>query len=181
MSDDPHDDNVILDAADLARAELDRYVDRAVACLRAPRRRRAVIREELSAHLHEIFAQERQRGAGDDVRPALDATFRRFGDCDLLAQQLQASVPALQQILYLLFNRERHMWRLMIGGGVLVMLFGTSILLPALGKIKHLGNVSYNGQPLMTLVVGVMVAMVIVMVGLHLLAWGIARRVRKPA
>jgi hypothetical protein len=165
------------DPVDAVRAHLERHVDYIVSKVRAPRRRRSAIREELTAHLMEIFAHELVRAP--DAGAAFDATLRRFGDGNALSKEIQASVPALEQMLFLLFNRERRMWRLMIGAGFLVMLFGTSILLPALGKISQLGDVNFHGQPVMTLALGVMIATAIVMVGVHLLGWGIARAVRK--
>jgi hypothetical protein len=174
----PADDDEVRDPIEAVRAELRGYVDHIVSKIRVPRRRRSAIREELTAHLMEIFAHELAR-APADARAAFEAALRRFGDGDALSNEIQASVPALEQMLFLLFNRERRMWRLMIGVGFVVILLGTSILLPALGKIRQLGDVNFHGQPVMTLALGVMIATAIVMVGVHLLGWGIARAVRK--
>jgi hypothetical protein len=81
-----------------------------------------------------------------------------------------------------ILSKEHRMWRLLVLGGFLVTLFGISMVLPALAKVKHLGALAGNkGEPLMMLVVGVSVGVAIVMTGLHLLAWGVARRMRKPA
>ena len=158
---------------------LERYVDRAVGSLRATPRRRSIVREELLAHLFEAFAQELQR-AGDSAA-ALEAAARRFGNCRVLAKELEASVPALERVVFLLFYRERLMWRLLVLVGVLGALFGTALILPALAKLKHLGGLTGQGEPLMTIAVALIIGVVVVTAGVHLLVWGIARRLRKPA
>ena len=73
------------------------------------------------------------------------------------------------------------MWRLMIGLGILIMFVGTGIVMPALAKAKQLGLLNGNGDALMTMCFAVIVGVVITMIGIHLLGWGIARRVRKTA
>lgn len=166
MTEDPH-------------RRLERYVDRAVGSLRATARRRSIVREELLAHLFEAFAQELQ-GAREPAA-ALDATIRRFGDCDVLARELEASVPALERIMFLLFHRERLMWRLLVLVGVLGTLFGMAVILPALAKLKHLGALTGQADYLMRAAVGIIIGVVIVTAGVHLLVWGIARRLRRPA
>jgi len=162
-----------------SQLHLERYVDRAVGSLRATSRRKSVMREELLAHLLDTFAQELQSAGGADA--AMGETIRRFGDCDDLARELAASVPALERMAFLLLNPESRMWRLLCGFGVLVTSFGTTMVLPALAKLKHLGSLTGNGQPLMTLVVGVMIGTVVAVAGVHLLGWGIARRLSQPA
>jgi len=41
-----------------------------------------------------------------DPDAALEAAVRRFGNCQLLAKELEASVPALERVVFLLFYRE---------------------------------------------------------------------------
>jgi hypothetical protein len=89
-----------------------------------------------------------------------------------VAKELEASVPALERITFMLFSRERLMWRLMVVIGLFVSLIGTGLVLPALGKLKRVGTLDEK-------VLLVMIGMVIVVSGLHLLGWGIARRMRK--
>jgi hypothetical protein len=160
--------------------QLEQYVDRVVGPLHAGARRKSIIREELVAHLLEAYQAELRR-AGGDARAAFDATIRRFGDCDELATELEASVPPLERLLFLLFYREHLMWRLLVLIGLLGTLFGMGVILPALAKLKHLGALTGQGRPLMEVAVGVMIGAVIVTSGMHLLAWGIARRVRNTA
>lgn len=161
-------------------AQLEQYVERAVGPLRATARRKAVAREELTAHLLDVFEQE-LRHAGGQGDAALTATVRRFGDCDALTRELQASVPAPERLLFFLLYRERFMWRLMILIGVLGTLFGMAVVLPALAKLKHLGALSGRSDIVGPLALGLILGVVIVTAALHLLAWGIARRVAKRA
>ena len=158
---------------------LERYVDRAVGSLRATPGRRSVVREELLAHLFEAFARELQTAG--DPGAALDATIQRFGNCDVLAKELEASVPALERVVFLLFHRERLMWRLLVLVGVLGTLFGMAVILPALAKLKHLGALTGQADALTRVAVGMIIGVVIVTAGVHLLVWGITRRLRKPA
>lgn len=158
---------------------LERYVDRVLGPLRATSRRKTAVREELTAHLLDLFAQELQRAG--EPHAALDATIRRFGDCDVLATELEASVPRLERMASLILNKEQLMWRLLVGIGLFVTLLGTSVVLPALAKLKHFASLNGNGDVLMMLAVGLIVGVTGVVVGVHLLGWGIARRVWKTA
>ena len=161
--------------ADLLR----RHVERIVAPLRAGGRRKAAIREELLAHLDGVYELE---SAGAPHAAALDATLRRFGDRDALTRQLQASIPALERILFILFilfSKERRMWRWLVVGGFVASLFGTSLVLPALAKLHHEADLHH--EPYMTLAFLLMIGMVIAVAGVHLLGWGIARRLRRTA
>ena len=71
------------------------------------------------------------------------------------------------------------MWRLLVGGGVLAAMIGTSLVLPALAKLQQQADLHH--EPYMPLAVALMIGMVIAVAGLHLLAWGIARRLRRTA
>jgi hypothetical protein len=164
---------------DTARADFDRRVARVVGGLRAGRRRKAVMREELLAHLLGAYAQEADRaGPGP---PAIGAAVERFGDCDRLARELQAGVPLLERIAALIVNKEHRMWRLLILGGFLVTLFGISMVLPALAKLKHVAANTGVGHPLMMLALGLSIGVAVAVVGLSLVTWGIVHRSRKTA
>jgi hypothetical protein len=155
---------------------LRRHVERTVAPLSAGRRRKARVREELLAHLIGVYEQESARAPR---AAALDATLRRFGDRDDLTRQLQASVPPFERILVILFSKERRMWRWLVVGGFVASLFGTSMVLPALAKLQQQADLHH--EPYMALAVALMIGMVIAVAGLHLLAWGIARRLRRTS
>jgi hypothetical protein len=176
---DRDDDGASAAVDDVVRAALDQHVDQLIHPLLASSGRKSRMREELTAHLLDAFAQELQRAA--DAEAARDATLRRFGDRDALTQDLQASVPALERLVFLILKSVRHMWRLLVGLGVLVMLFGTSMILPALAMLKRQGVAHGNAEPMMRLVVGIIIGVAILMAGVHLLGWGIARKVWKTA
>lgn len=165
------------DGSDAPRAEFEQAVERIVAPLRAGPRRKAVMREELLAHLLGTYAQELDRSGNSPA--AIDATIRRFGEGDALSRELEASVPALERMAAMFFGNERRRWILLVLVGLFVMLFGTTMVLPALAKLKHLANLSVGREPLMTIVAGVAVGVAIAVTGLHLLAWGIIRRLRQ--
>jgi hypothetical protein len=163
---------------DIPLAEFRRRVERVVARLRAGRWRKAVVREELLAHLLGAYAQESDRtGPGP---AALAAAIERFGDCDALARELQRTVPSPERIAALIFNKEHRMWRLLILGGIFVTLFGVTMVLPALAKLKHVAVNTGVGHPLMMLALGLSIGVAVAVIGLSLVTWGIVRGSRKP-
>jgi hypothetical protein len=72
-------------------------VERAVRPLRASTHRKRKIREELLAHVSEVFEEE--LGQGRDERAALERTAQRFGDAAAVTAQLQGSVPAGDRVM----------------------------------------------------------------------------------
>lgn len=86
-----------------ARLEQLKIVERAVRPVRANTARKRRMREELLAHLTEIYNQEQAR-LGDPAA-ALQEAARRFGDPVELGQDLQASVPAPERVGYSLSRR----------------------------------------------------------------------------
>jgi len=73
-------------------------VERAVRPLRANNRRKDRMREELLAHLQELYHEELARLI--DPSAALDQAMRRFGDPAELRRELQDSVPLLERWLF---------------------------------------------------------------------------------
>jgi len=78
--------------------ELKVAVERVVRPIRASARRKDRVREELLAHLTAIFEQELAQTK--DRESAVAQARRRFGDCEELRRELQASVPALERVLH---------------------------------------------------------------------------------
>ncbi len=74
------------------------HVERIVHSIRASARRKDKMREELLAHLTGTLEQELANGG--DENSALERALRRFGDPDALRRELQASVPAIERILF---------------------------------------------------------------------------------
>ncbi|MGC1275715.1 MAG: hypothetical protein WBC44_18555 [Planctomycetaceae bacterium] len=74
-------------------------VERAVRPVAGTLPRKKRMREELLAHVTEVFEQERER-LGDEAA-ALAVTEQRFGDPGEVASQLESTVPAYDRLLYL--------------------------------------------------------------------------------
>ena len=84
------------------------HVERIVHSIRASAHRKDKMREELLAHLTGTLQEELAKG--DNEEAALERTLRRFGDPDALRRELQASVPAVERILFvpLPFGRSQE-------------------------------------------------------------------------
>lgn len=74
------------------------HVERIVHSIRASARRKDKMREELLAHLTGTLEEEMAKGENEEA--ALERALRRFGDPDPLRQELQASVPVIERILF---------------------------------------------------------------------------------
>ncbi len=97
--------------------ELKVAVERVVRPIRASARRKDRVREELLAHLTAIFEQELAQTK--DRESAVAQARRRFGDCEELRRELQASVPPLERVLHspvLLLPLERSLQRYLAKG-----------------------------------------------------------------
>jgi hypothetical protein len=162
--------------SDDAYLQLERRVQAIIDPLRAGARRKSIMREELLAHLAAIYEDERDRARCADH--ALAGTLRRFGDSSQLTNDLQASVPALERFISMIYNPEQGMkrfWLTLILAGIAGLAFGLSLVLPALAKYKLHGHL--EGGPLVFLVLGV----VIMVLGAQVSCWGIARKMRQTA
>jgi hypothetical protein len=144
-------------------------VARIVAPLVARAGRKRMIREELLSHFWQVYEEERDR-LGEDAAAA-DATLGRMGDADELSSQLQASVPLLETLICLCLARKelfmgRWLWLLL---GCLAALFGTSMILPVLAKMKHSGSLPSDAAEALGIGIAILLA------GLVLLGYGIKR------
>ena len=79
-------------------SELGRQIEHVVGPIRASLRRKDAMRRELLAHLKASYEEERAKGQGEAA--ATRAALERFGPADDLRAELQASVPAIERILY---------------------------------------------------------------------------------
>ena len=162
--------------SDDAYTELERRVEEILQPLYARLRRKSNMREELLAHLAGIYEDELEhsRCAGD----ALTSTLRRFGDSGPLTNDLQSSVPALERLISMIYNKEQGMkrfWLTLLLAGIAFLAIGMSLVLPALAKYKLQGHL--EGAPIAFLVLGV----VIMVLGAQVSCWGIARKIRQTA
>jgi len=152
--------------------DFESHVARIVAPLVARRARKESMREELLLHFHQAYEEEFARSG--DERVATEATVHRLGDGNVLSSRLQASVPFLEMLICLIFPRKelmmsRWFWILL---GCLVSLFGTSMVLPVLSRLKHSGSLTTDTAG------GLALGLAIVVAGLGLLAYGIRRLIR---
>src|SRR5688500_3028373 len=84
-----------------------RIVERVVRPVRAGIAHKRKMREELLAHVAEIYTEEQARL--DDPAAALKAAAQRLGDPEALARELQDAVPASERLTY---HVERRLgWR----------------------------------------------------------------------
>ncbi len=111
--------------------ELKALVDRAVRPVRATFARKRGMREELLAHLTEIYDEEAARLR--DEHAALERAKERFGNPEELTTQLQQAVPRVDRCWSVLENvgyrPSESAWRL-AARHFLVMLLIYSLLLP---------------------------------------------------
>jgi hypothetical protein len=158
--------------------QLQEHVEETVGRLRAASRTKAIMREELLAYLIDVYDQESH--SCESAAAAMEATLCRFGDRREISRELQASVPARERIFSMLFNKELRMWRWLIVSGVLAFLLGTSLVLPALARLKQLAALAGDSSPAMH-IFALTMGMLIAVCGMHALGWGIVRTMRKAA
>ena len=102
-----------------------KIVERAVRPVRAGTPCKRKIREELLAHLTEIYDEELARL--HDPAAAIDAAARRFGDPAELSRELEAALPFHERISH--FVERWFAWRAPEIGGPLLAATGPSIVL----------------------------------------------------
>lgn len=125
---------------DFVTDRLRAVVDRAVGSVPMSRRRGARIREELLAHLLDVFDEEFAR-TGDE-RDALARAERRFGEAGPLSDELHDAVPSVERYgtnLLFTLTREPAMRPLWIVLGLVVLLVGLGFVFPAVAQLRDHG------------------------------------------
>lgn len=154
--------------------EFDNQVLRCVKTIIASPGRKRVMSEELLAHLLAAYEDEQLRM--NDDRAAAEAAQHRFGNVDDLRRQLQTSVPLLERVVFTCLPRkEKSMRHLLWLAGLLAVLFGTGLVLPALAHYKQLGY--FNAAAAWGLAVGLLITVA----GLAAGAYGVKRLLTKTA
>jgi hypothetical protein len=143
------------------------HADQAVGTVHARLGRRHAMREELCAHLCSTFQEEREEGANEQA--ALEAAVRRFGNLAELRGQLEASVPWWERSMVALFLRkEQAMTRTLGIGGILGVLVGMAVVMPAMAKLEQVGM----ADQMLALLAGTIATTISVMaVGFGLWRW----------
>ncbi|HEY2585084.1 MAG TPA: permease prefix domain 1-containing protein [Tepidisphaeraceae bacterium] len=159
--------------------------------VKAGRRRRRAMREELLAHLRQAYEEELAQG--QDESAAFDAVVRRFGRPDELQRLIQASVPPLERWLAQMFDpMEDAMsigprfagWVLCLVGAAFA--FGLAVVMPATAKLAGLISASSRaGEALdaervlkASLISLVAFAFFVTLAGLSILAYAFITRKR---
>ena len=153
--------------------DLKAHVERTVTPLLCSRARKRRMREELLAHLLAVFDEELARRG--EQRAAADAAKRRFGNASELKDELQASIPLVEGLIFRVSGRENTMWRWLFALGCVAILVGLGFICPALAQLRDQGRLIALEVPL--LILGV----VLTLGGLGSVGYGIkAYRMRNP-
>ncbi|HEY7088301.1 MAG TPA: hypothetical protein VH518_09450 [Tepidisphaeraceae bacterium] len=118
--------------------DLEKYANRAIEpIIASPGRKRRML-EELLGHLLSAYDEERSSLQNDGA--AAEAAWQRLGDPQILSAQLQASVPAIERLLFMCLGRkETPMSRLLSVLGVLALItlavIGINLMLPLYGPL----------------------------------------------
>lgn len=132
------------------------HAERAAGPVLASPRRRRQMREELLAHLLAAYDEEFAR-LGDEWAAAA-ASRARFGEPETLAAELRASVPLVERVIFVLFQRKGCiMWRWLLAVGLVAVLVGLGFVMPAVAQLRDQGHLGALGVSL--LVLGVVVTL----------------------
>jgi hypothetical protein len=154
---------------DSSFVELKDIVERAVQLVRASPRRKRRIREELLAHVSDVFEDELSHHG--DERIAMAETRQRFGAAEALEHDLQASVPFFERWLSTP-EKENIMSRWLWGIAILAVPIGPAIILPALALLKN----EHVFQPF-----PILLGALITACGIALIGYGVGRHFARPA
>ena len=114
--------------------DFDAHVRSAIDPIPANPWRKRAMREELLAHL--MGAYEQELAGSDSPHSAAAAAKNRFGNLQVLRQELRQSVPLIERLIFQFFTpREPLMFRWILIGFAF-FLFGMSMILPALAQIR---------------------------------------------
>jgi hypothetical protein len=121
---------------DSIQRQLQHVVDAAIAPVRASAARKAAMREELLAHVSEVFADELSQS--HDEKLALVTTTRRFGAAVDLGPQINDSLPFFESWFHI-SEKELLMSRWFWLTAVAAIAIGPAIILPAMAKLRDEG------------------------------------------
>jgi len=159
--------------SEIQQKAFEAYACSLVRPIAATERRKRLMQEELLGHLLDSCQEE--LGRLGDERAAIECAKERLGNRQELSRRLQATVPMLEQLLMVCITgkgmtMKRWIWLV----GVVAVLFGMGLVLPALAKYKVHGWVA-------GVVVPLSIGASIVLAGLVAVGYGIRRRFMRPA
>ena len=154
-----------------APRELEERVNFAVDPIPASPHRKRSMREELLGHLRGAYEQELAENKPSET--ALATTIDRFGNLDLIRDQLHQSVPVLERLVFQLNTpREQVMLRWILVGLALIAT-GMGLILPAAAKIR--AGEKFTSGAAIPFAIGI----ALVVVGLFTLALKIVKRLSR--
>ncbi len=132
--------------SDAVPTDLAAYIERAIGAIPASASRKRRMREELLAHLLDIYDEELERL--HDERTAAARTKQRFGLPDDLRNELTAAVPWVERLFLLLFGKGNLMarWLWMYFVGVLAVFVGFGFILPAIQQLRDPAPIMPNNR-----------------------------------
>jgi hypothetical protein len=123
--------------------DFERHLDPVIDSIAASPARKSIMREEMLAHLLESYQAE--HGKTDD-RAAIQAAINRLGSSDELRQQLQASVPTFERMLFAYLNRkETFMSRLLWVVALVAIVAGDNLSFPLHDQLFLAGMLLLSG------------------------------------
>jgi hypothetical protein len=149
---------------DFTFAQLEALVEQVLRPVWTTRIRKRMLREELLAHVMDVFADE-LADSGDE-RLALEKTLKRFGSIAEVGTEFQATF-SLTKYLLSLFSKETFMSRWLWIVAVVAMFVGPGFIMPAVAKFNQIGV-----MPIFPLLVGI----VITLAGLGTVGYGLKKR-----
>jgi len=154
---------------DEIEAEFEAYVRRVVEPVVAFGWRKGAMREELMAHLLQRYQEQLECPEGESL--AICEVVARMGDDRALSRELQDSIGLVERLWVQLLSRKGASMRRWIWlAAMIVVLLGTSIVLPALGRHKELGIWKRD------MIEGLVVGAAMMLAGFATIGYGIRRK-----
>lgn len=116
--------------------ELESYLQHLLAPLPLRSGKRHELQDEMLAHLLSVFDEEMACDANE--KAAVARTLRRFGDAFPLQSDLETCVPFRERFLSWIL-KEKNMWRLFLATGVVAVLIGLGLVMPAVQQFSTVG------------------------------------------
>jgi hypothetical protein len=118
--------------------DLTTHVLQAIGPLPASRFRKQQMQEELLAHLLALYDEE--LASLQEEQAAASRAKQRFGRANDLCSELQAAVPMLERLVFLVYGKGNLMWRWIWIIGCVAVLVGLGFVLPGIAYLR-------NGEP----------------------------------
>ncbi len=149
---------------DFTFAQLEAIVEQVLRPVWTTRMRKQMLREELLAHVLDVFADE-VANLGNEQQ-ALEKTRKRFGSAAEVGTEFQVTF-SMSKYLLSLFSKETLMARWLWFVAVVAIFVGPALIMPAVAK--------FNQDGILT-IVPLLIGIVITLVGLGTVGYGFKQR-----